>query len=140
MVWFHPQCNNLNFTDFQNFSGSDDPWFCLKFNSDILPFRKLKNQSFHSFLLSFTEASSNLNHNKENRTLSLKPPPNFSLLLKHFNMTCHQYQTELTLQMLSITKIMALIKYKKIKLVLVLSLCFILTPVFLIRTLLTLNI
>lgn len=102
MVRFHPKSNNLNFTDFQNFSGRDDPWFCFKCSSDILPFRKLKNQSFHSFLLSFTEVSLNLNHNKENRTLSLKPPTNFSLLSKQFNMTCHQYQIELTLQMLSI--------------------------------------
>ena len=81
MVRFHPKSNNLNFTDFQNFSGRDDPWFCFKCSSDILPFRKLKNQSFDSFILPFTEASSNPHDNKEN----YKPPPNFSLLFNEFN-------------------------------------------------------
>ena len=33
------------------FDGRDDPWFCFKSNSDILPFGKLNNQNFKSFVL-----------------------------------------------------------------------------------------
>lgn len=41
--WVHPKCNNLNFIDFQHGRGSDDPWFCFKCNSDILPLGKSNN-------------------------------------------------------------------------------------------------
>ena len=82
--WVHPKCNNLNFIKIQHVSGSDNPRFCFKYNSNILPFGKLNNQNFQLFILSFTEASSNTNQNKENSTLLLKPP-NFSLLFNQFN-------------------------------------------------------
>ena len=83
--WVHPKCSNLNYIGFQHVHGSDDPWFCFKCNSDILPFGKLNNQNFRSFVLSFTEASSDANQDKENSTLLLKPPSNLSLLSNQFN-------------------------------------------------------
>ena len=80
-----PKCSNLNFIGLQHVFGSDDPWFCFKSNSDILPFGKLNNQNFKSFVIFFTEASSNAKHNQESSTLLLKPPPNVSLLFNQFN-------------------------------------------------------
>ena len=82
--WVHPKCNNLNFIDFQHVCSSEDPWFCFKCNSDILPIGKLNDQNFQSFVLSFTEASLDANQNKENGTLLLKPPLNLSLLFNQF--------------------------------------------------------
>ena len=39
--WIHPKCNNLNFIDFQHISDSTNPWFCLKYNCNLLPFGNL---------------------------------------------------------------------------------------------------
>ena len=50
----------------------------------MLPFGKL-NPNFQSFILSFTEASSNANQNKGNSTLLLEASLNLSLLFNQFN-------------------------------------------------------
>lgn len=77
--WVHWKCNNLNFIDFHHLPGSDGPWFCFEYISNILPFGKLNNQNFQSFVLSFTDAYSDPYQNKENSTVFLTPPPNLSL-------------------------------------------------------------
>ena len=129
-ILVHPKCNNLNFIDFQHVRGSDNTWFCFKCNTNILPFGKLNNLNFQSFILSLIEASSDANQNKENSTLFLKPPPNLRLLFNQFNdLSAESSRTNP--ENSSAAKIMTLMKYKKLKLILVLSHCFILTPVLL---------
>ena len=33
-LWVHIMCNNLNLIDYQYLHGNDDPWFCLRCNSE----------------------------------------------------------------------------------------------------------
>ena len=131
--WVHPKCNNLNFIDFQLVCVSDDPWFCFKCNSDVLPFGKLSYQNFQSFVLSFTEASSDANQNKENSTLLLKPPPNLSLLFNNFNNLAAESSRTNPENVINC-------KNNDIDEIQKISYLSFLTPVPLIRTLMTLNI
>ena len=137
-----PKCSNLNFIGLQHVFGSDDPWFCFKSNSDILPFGKLNNQNFKSFVIFFTEASSNAKHNQESSTLLLKPPPNVSLLFNQFNdllaesnranrknvINCNNYDIDYIQKIKTNSSSLSLFHLN------------ILTPVLLMRTLMTLNI
>ena len=45
-LWVNMKCNNLNFRDYQYLNGNDDPWFCLKCNSELFPFGTLNNKTF----------------------------------------------------------------------------------------------
>ena len=46
-LWVHIKCNNLNFIDYQYLNGNDDPWFCLKCNSERYSFGTLNNKTFN---------------------------------------------------------------------------------------------
>ena len=83
-LWVHIKCNNLNFIDYQYLNGNDDPWFCLKCNSEFYPFGTLNNKTFNQYI------NSNNIQNKDNdednsSNLVLKPPPNLNSLFNQFN-------------------------------------------------------
>ena len=44
-LWVHIKCNNLNFLDYQYLNGNDDPWFCLKCNTELFPSGTLSNKT-----------------------------------------------------------------------------------------------
>lgn len=90
----------------------------------------------------FTEASSNAKHNQESSTLLLKPPPNVSLLFNQFNdllaesnranrknvINCNNYDIDYIQKIKTNSSSLSLFHLN------------ILTPVLLMRTLMTLNI
>ena len=45
--WMRIKCNILNFIDYQYLNGNDDPWFSLKYNSELFPFGTLNNKTFN---------------------------------------------------------------------------------------------
>ena len=49
--WVHIKCNNLNYVDNKYLSENDDPWFCLKCNSQLFPFGTLDNKKFMQYIL-----------------------------------------------------------------------------------------
>ena len=99
ILWMHVKCNNLNFIDYQYLNGNDDPRPCLKYNSELLPFGALNNETFNQYI-----NSSNI-QNKDNdednsSNLVLKPPPNLNSLL--INLITHfKSMTSKTLKILS---------------------------------------
>ena len=90
--------------------------FVLNVIAIILSFGKLNNQNFQSYMLSFTEASSDANRNKGNSTLSLKYPPNLSLLFNQFNDLSAESNRTYLENVTSVEKSVqkSLMKYKKL--------------------------
>ena len=90
--------------------------FVLNVIAIILSFGKLNNQNFQSYMLSFTEASSDANRNKGNSTLSLKYPPNLSLLFNQFNDLSAESNRTYLGNVTSVEKSVqkSLMKYKKL--------------------------
>ena len=94
------KCDNLNFIDYQYLNGNDDPWFCLKCNSEFCPFGTLNNKTFNQYI------NSNNIQNKEDdeenfSNLVLKPPINLNCLFSQFNSSSQIHDFKLkTLKML----------------------------------------
>ena len=80
----HIKCNNLNFIDYQNLNGNDDPWFCLKCNSELYPCGTSNNKTFNQYI-SGHNIQNNDNDEDYYSNLVLKPPPNLNSLFNQFN-------------------------------------------------------
>ena len=48
--WIHIKCNNLNYVNYEYLNDNDDPWFCLKCNSEIFPLGTLNNKTFNLYI------------------------------------------------------------------------------------------
>ena len=82
--WVHVNCNNLNYIHYQYLHGNNDPWFCLRCNSELFLSGTLNNKAFNQYI-----NSSNI-RNKDNdddnsSKLVLKPLPNLNTFLNQFN-------------------------------------------------------
>ena len=68
--------------DYKYLSGSGEPWFCLKCNSQLFPFGTLDNKKFMQHILN---SSSMKNDTEiEFKNLVLKPPLSLSSLFDQF--------------------------------------------------------
>ena len=80
----HIKCNNLNFIDYQYLNGNDDPWFCLKCNTELFPFGTLNNKTFNQYINSSNIQNKDIDQDNSSN-LVLKPPPNLKSLFNQFN-------------------------------------------------------
>ena len=80
----HIKCDNLNFLDHQYLNGNDDPWFCLKCNTELFPFGTLNNKTFNQYINSSNIQSKDIDQDNS-CNLVLKPPPNLKSLFNQFN-------------------------------------------------------
>ena len=83
-LWVHIKCNNLNFINYQYLNGNDDPWYCLKCNTEFFPFGTLIKHLTNIYINS--RNTQNKNIDKDNSSnLVQKPPPNLNSLFNQFN-------------------------------------------------------
>ena len=82
-LWVHIKCN-LNFIDCQYLNGNDDPWFCLKCNTELFPFGTLNNKTFNQYINSSNIQNKDIDEDNSSN-LVLKPPPNLNSLFLQFN-------------------------------------------------------
>ena len=80
----HIKCNNLNFLDYQYLNGNDDPWFCLKCNTELFPFGNLNNKTLNQYINSSNIQNKDIDEDNSSN-LVLKPPPNLNSLFTQFN-------------------------------------------------------
>ena len=80
----HVKCNNLNFLDYQYLNGNDDPWFCLKCNTELFPFGTLINKAFNQYINSSNTQNKYIDQGNSSN-LVLKPPLNLNSLFNQFN-------------------------------------------------------
>ena len=77
--WIHLKCNNLNDSDYNSLKLSNEPWYCISCNSEILPYGTLTNEQFFCI-------SKNIDFNFEiSSDLQLNPPKNLQSLFNEFN-------------------------------------------------------
>ena len=69
----HIKCINLNFIDYLYLHGNDDPWFCIRCNSELFPFGTLNSSNIQN--------KNNDDDDDNFSDLVLKPLPNLSTLL-----------------------------------------------------------
>ena len=66
--------NNLNFIDHQYLNGNNDPWFCLKCNSELFPFGTLNDKTFKQYINSSNMQNKDKDDvNSSNLVLKLLP-------------------------------------------------------------------
>ena len=80
----HIKCINLNVLDYQYLHGNDDPWFCLKCNTELFPFRTLNNKTLNQYINSSNTLNKHIDQDNSSN-LVLKPPPNLNSLFNQFN-------------------------------------------------------
>ena len=85
-LWVYIKCNNLNFIDYQYLHGNDNPWFCLRCNSELFPFITLNNKTFNQYINS-SNIRNNDNDDDNSSNLVLKPLPNLNTLFNQFKLS-----------------------------------------------------
>ena len=70
--------------DYQYLKGNDDPWFCLKCNTELFPFGTLNNKTFNQYINSSNIQNKDIDQDNS-CNLVLKPPPNLKSLFNQFN-------------------------------------------------------
>ena len=69
-LWVHIKCNNLHFLDYQYLNGNDDSWFCLKCNTELLPFGNLNNETFNQYINSSNTQNKYIDQDKSSNLVS----------------------------------------------------------------------
>ena len=83
-LWVYIKCSNLNFLDYQYLNGNDDPWFCLKCNTELFPFGTLNNKTFNQYISSSNIRNRDIDQDNSSNFV-LEPPPNLNSLFNQFN-------------------------------------------------------
>ena len=71
------KCNSPNFIGYQYLDGNDNPWFCLKRNTEFFLFGNLNNKTCNKYVNRNNIQNKDIDEDNSSN-LVLKPPPNLN--------------------------------------------------------------
>ena len=78
------KCNSPNFIDYQYLDENDNPWFCLKRNTELFLLGTLNNKTCNKYVNRNNIQNKDIDEDNSSN-LVLKPPPNLNSLFNQFN-------------------------------------------------------